>query len=166
MEQGADIRLKSLLRRDTREAGAAMQIDWVHFTPWSALAGGVLMGVAVVLLLLAEGRILGVSGIFGGLLPPRRGDTLWRLLLLAGLIASPWLAGPLFGAAAPSIETSAPSLIIGGLLVGFGTRLSNGCTSGHGVCGLARLSPRSLVATLCFMGAGALTVFVMRHVLG
>jgi uncharacterized membrane protein YedE/YeeE len=142
-----------------------MQIDWVHFTPWSALAGGLLIGVAAAWLLLVDGRILGASGILGGLLTPRRGDILWRLALILGLILSPMLASLRFGTIGPGITTGLPTLLVAGLLVGFGTRLGKGCTSGHGVCGLSRLSPRSAVATGAFMASGFLTVFIVRHVL-
>jgi uncharacterized membrane protein YedE/YeeE len=140
-------------------------IDWTHFTPVSALAGGLLIGLAAAWLILQDGRILGASGLLGGLIPPRAGDWPWRALALAGLVAAPMLARHLFTLTAPVIEANATTLIAGGLLVGFGTRLGNGCTSGHGVCGLARLSPRSLAATATFMGAGFLTVFLVRHVL-
>jgi uncharacterized membrane protein YedE/YeeE len=140
-------------------------IDWTHFTPVSALAGGLLIGLAAAWLILQDGRILGASGLLGGLVPPRAGDWPWRASALAGLVAAPMLAGHLFTLPAPAIEANAATLIAGGLLVGFGTRLGNGCTSGHGVCGLARLSPRSLAATATFMGAGFLTVFLVRHVL-
>ena len=142
-----------------------MMIDWIHFTPGSALAGGILIGLAAAWLILEDGRILGASGLLGGLIPPRSGDWQWRALAILGLIVSPLVAGFLFAPAAPVIEANAATLIVGGLLVGFGTRLGNGCTSGHGVCGLARLSPRSLAATAVFMGAGFLTVFLVRHVL-
>jgi uncharacterized membrane protein YedE/YeeE len=142
-----------------------MQIDWVHFTPWSALAGGAAIGLAAAWLLLFDGRILGVSGIVFGVLSRKPGDWLWRLLFIGGLIAAP-VAALAFGASAPRIEASPPIVIVGGLLVGFGTRLSRGCTSGHGVCGLARFSQRSLAATLSFMGAGFVTVYVVRHLLG
>ena len=142
-----------------------MTIDWAHFTPLSSLAGGVLIGLAAAWLWLIEGRILGASGLLGGLLPPQAGDWPWRAAALIGLVLSPLAARALFSAAPPTIGTSAPVLIAAGLLVGFGTRLANGCTSGHGVCGLARLSPRSLVAVVSFMAAGFATVFVVRHVL-
>jgi len=142
-----------------------MTIDWTHFTPVSAFAGGLLIGLAAAWLILEDGRILGASGLLGGLIPPRAGDWPWRASALAGLIAAPLVARFLFEPAAPSIEATAATLVAGGLLVGFGTRLANGCTSGHGVCGLARLSPRSLAATATFMGAGFLTVFLVRHVL-
>jgi uncharacterized membrane protein YedE/YeeE len=142
-----------------------MTIDWAHFTLGSALAGGILIGLAAAWLILEDGRILGASGLLGGLIPPRSGDWQWRALAILGLLVSPLLARFLFAPAAPVIEANAATLIAGGLLVGFGTRLGNGCTSGHGVCGLARLSPRSLAATATFMAAGFLTVFLVRHVL-
>jgi len=142
-----------------------MTIDWAHFTPGSALAGGILIGLAAAWLILEDGRILGASGLLGGLIPPRSGDWQWRALAILGLIVSPLVARFLFAPAAPAIEANAATLIVGGLLVGFGARLGNGCTSGHGVCGLARLSPRSLAATATFMAAGFLTVFLVRHVL-
>jgi uncharacterized protein len=142
-----------------------MTIDWTHFTPGSALAGGLLIGLAAAWLVLADGRILGAAGALGGLVPPHAGDWGWRVALLAGLVAVPLVAQPLLHVAAPVIEADPATLIVGGLLVGFGTRLANGCTSGHGVCGLARLSPRSFAATATFMAAGFLTVFVVRHLL-
>jgi uncharacterized protein len=143
-----------------------MTIDWAHFTPVSAFAGGVLIGLAAAWLILVDGRVLGASGVLGGLVPPRERDWGWRVALLAGLIAAPLVARPLLHVAPPTIEASAATLVAGGLLVGFGTRLGAGCTSGHGVCGLARLSPRSLAATLAFMASGFLTVFLVRHVVG
>jgi|SRR5271166_5114121 len=142
-----------------------MTIDWTHFTPGSALAGGLLVGLAAGWLILADGRILGAAGVLGGLVPPRAGDWRWRVALLAGLVAAPLVARPLLHMAAPVIEADTATLIVGGLMVGFGTRLGNGCTSGHGVCGIARLSPRSLVATATFMAAGFFTVFVVRHLI-
>ena len=142
-----------------------MLIDWNSFTPLSAVIGGVLIGLAAVMFALLNGRIAGVSGIVGGMLGSRAGDRAWRLAFVAGLIAAP-LVYALAGAAAPArIDADFPTLVIAGLLVGIGTRYGAGCTSGHGVCGLSRLSPRSLVATLCFMAAGFATVFVMRHLL-
>lgn len=145
-----------------------MTIDWIHFTPWASLAGGVLIGLASALFILLNGRILGISGILGGLLPPKSGDAGWRVTFLLGMAAAPlvfaWLA-PAGFLQAPRIEASNVVLIVAGLLVGLGTRYGSGCTSGHGVCGLSRLSPRSLVATLTFMGAGFLTVYVLRHVI-
>jgi uncharacterized membrane protein YedE/YeeE len=142
-----------------------MTMDWNHFTPGSALAGGLLIGLAAAWLVLENGRVLGASGILGGLVPPRAGDWQWRAMALIGLIAAPLVARLLFASPAPAIQATFATLVAGGLLVGFGTRLANGCTSGHGVCGIARLSPRSLVATATFMAAGFATVFVVRHVI-
>lgn len=143
-----------------------MTIDWTHFTPWASLAGGLMIGLAAMMFLLFNGKIAGISGILGGLFKPKREDTAWRLAFLAGLVASPLLyalARPL-----PQVEIEASDLvlIIAGLLVGIGTRYGSGCTSGHGVCGISRRSPRSIVATVAFMFAGFLTVFIVRHVLG
>ena len=136
------------------------------FTPWSAAIGGVIIGVAAAMFILLNGRIAGISGIVGGLLHPAPGDVAWRVAFLAGLIAAPPLY--LLVAALPPvvIEASYPTLLVAGFLVGIGTRYGAGCTSGHGVCGISRLSPRSLVATLAFMSAGFATVFVVRHLLG
>jgi uncharacterized protein len=142
-----------------------MTIDWTRFTPGSALAGGVLIGLAAAWFILENGRILGASGLLGGLIPPRAGDWRWRAEAILGLVAAPFVARFLFAPAKSVIEANALTLIAGGLLVGFGTRLANGCTSGHGGCGLARLSPRSLAATVTFMVAGFATVFLIRHVL-
>ncbi|PMQ16700.1 YeeE/YedE family protein [Janthinobacterium sp. AD80] len=140
-----------------------MNIAWQHFTPWSALAGGMLIGLAAALLILFNGRIAGISGIVGGLLRPRQGDLGWRIAFLAGLVGTPllwqlWLALP-----AVRIDAGAPALVAAGLLVGVGVRYGAGCTSGHGVCGLSRWSPRSLAATCVFMAAGFLTVYLLRH---
>ena len=142
-----------------------MTLDWPHFTPWSALAGGALIGLAAALLVLLNGRIAGISGVLGGLLRPARGDTAWRAAFVLGLVAAPLAYGLLAPLPLPQIQAGDGALVLAGLLVGVGTRYGAGCTSGHGVCGLARLSPRSLVATLCFMGAGFATVFVLRHLL-
>ena len=145
-----------------------MTIDWTHFTPWASLAGGLLLGLASALFILLNGRILGISGILGGLLSPRAGDALWRMAFLLGLFAAPptFLAlAPAEWVSAPRIDAGLATVIAAGLLVGYGTRMGSGCTSGHGVCGLSRLSPRSLVATLAFMAAGFAVVFVVRHVL-
>lgn len=142
-----------------------MTIDWNAFTPWSALAGGALIGLAAALLLLLNGRIAGISGVLGGLLKPASGDVAWRAAFVLGLVAAPLAYGLVALAPAPLIEASNLTLIVAGLLVGVGTRYGAGCTSGHGVCGVSRLSPRSLVATACFMGAGFATVFVTRHLL-
>jgi len=140
-----------------------MTVDWTHFTPWASLAGGILLGLASALFILVNGRILGISGILGGLLRPVKGDTGWRLAFLAGLLAAPLLYFAAAGPTAPRIDAGWGTLVIAGLLVGVGTRYGSGCTSGHGVCGLSRLSPRSLVATLAFMGAGFVTVYLARH---
>ena len=143
-----------------------MTIAWDAFTPWSSLAGGVLIGLSAALLILGSGRVAGISGIVGGLLRPGGPDTTWRLAFLGGLLVAP-LLWRLF-AALPEAQPVAGGglLVVAGLLVGIGTRYGSGCTSGHGVCGLSRLSPRSLVATLAFMGAGFVTVYVVRHLLG
>jgi uncharacterized membrane protein YedE/YeeE len=140
-----------------------MQIDWQHYTPWASLGGGMLIGLAAALLILFNGRIAGISGIVGGVLRARQGELGWRLAFLAGLIATPllwqwWRALP-----SVQIEAGTPALIIAGLLVGVGVRYGAGCTSGHGVCGLSRWSPRSLAATCTFMAAGFLTVYLLRH---
>ena len=142
-----------------------MSIDVTHFTPFASLVGGALIGAAAGLLILGAGRILGAAGLFAGALETRSFDDAWRLWLIAGLLVSPSLARLLWNASPPVFSTSAPVLVLAGLLVGFGARLGSGCTSGHGVCGLARLSPRSLAATIIFMAAGFATVFVTRHVL-
>jgi uncharacterized membrane protein YedE/YeeE len=145
-----------------------MTIDWTHFTPWASLAGGILLGIASAMFILVNGRILGISGILGGLLTPKSGDAGWRIAFLLGMLAAPVTLGLIAPAgliAVPRIEAGTGALIVAGLLVGYGTRLGSGCTSGHGVCGLSRLSPRSLVATGSFMAAGFAIVFVIRHVL-
>ena len=142
-----------------------MLIDWTHFTPWAALAGGVLLGLASALLVLLNGRILGISGIVGGLLRPRAGDMGWRLAFVLGMLVAPGLYWLVVGPTQPRIDANWGMVVIAGLLVGVGTRYGSGCTSGHGVCGLSRMSPRSLVATLAFMGAGFVTVFLIRHAL-
>jgi len=142
-----------------------MTIDWIHFTPGMSLLGGVLIGISSALFILANGRIAGISGILGGLLRRRPGEMAWRIAFLLGLVAAPAAIFALTGPLTATIEASTEVLVIAGLLVGIGTRYGAGCTSGHGVCGLSRLSPRSLVATLAFMGAGMGIVFVMRHLL-
>jgi uncharacterized protein len=142
-----------------------MTIDWMHFTPWTALAGGVLIGLAAAMLVLLNGRIAGISGIVGGLFAPRRNDVGWRLAFLAGLVAGPALMVYFTRLYTVRIEAGIGTLVVAGLLVGIGTRYGSGCTSGHGVCGLSRLSPRSLVATIVFMATGFATVYVGRHVL-
>ena len=142
-----------------------MMIDWTAFTPWRALAGGALIGLAAALMILLNGRIAGISGILGGLLRPALGERAWRLAFLAGLAAAPlaWLAfAPL---PAVTVDAGMPLLVVAGLLVGAGTRYGSGCTSGHGVCGVSRLSRRSLAATGLSMLAGFVTVYLMRHAL-
>lgn len=140
-----------------------MTIDWPHFTPWASLGGGLLIGLAAALLLLASGRIAGISGILGGLVPPRAGESAWRLAFVAGLLVAPAVLF-LVGVRGEARLGAGPGVIaLAGLLVGLGTSYASGCTSGHGVCGIARLSPRSIVATALFMGAGLATVFVARH---
>jgi uncharacterized protein len=135
-----------------------------NFTPVAALVGGALIGLATALLMLLTGRIAGISGILGGCLSPGASDRLWRLAFIVGLIAAP-AAGALLGfpLEAPKMPTSWTVIIIAGLLVGFGTRLGGGCTSGHGVCGIARLSLRSIAATIIFMATAIVVVFVTRH---
>ncbi|XYJ12607.1 YeeE/YedE family protein [Telluria sp. B2] len=143
-----------------------MNIAWTHFTPWTSLAGGILIGLAAAAFALFNGRIAGISGIVGGLLRPAPGDVAWRLAFLAGLVGAPLVYG--LAAALPQVTVEADgfTLVAAGLLVGIGSRYGAGCTSGHGVCGLSRRSRRSLVATLAFMLAGFATVFVTRHLLG
>ncbi|MBQ5941460.1 YeeE/YedE family protein [Massilia sp. AB1] len=141
-----------------------MQIDWNNFTPWMSLAGGMLIGLASAAFLLLNGRIAGISGLVGGLLRAPSGERGWRLAFLGGLVAAPLfyvLAAPL-----PEVEVEAgfPALLLAGLLVGLGTRYGSGCTSGHGICGMARRSPRSYAATAAFMATGFLTVYLLRHV--
>ncbi len=145
-----------------------MNIDWQHFTPWTALGGGMLIGLSAALLYGLTRHVAGISGIFHALLRwPSRGlaaDSAWRLAFLAGLLLAPWLPLPIAGAAANAQGALAP-LLIAGVLTGYGTWKARGCTSGHGICGLSRLSLRSLVAVLCFMFTGMLTVTLVRHVL-
>jgi uncharacterized membrane protein YedE/YeeE len=142
-----------------------MSIDWTHFTPGTSVVGGLLIGLASALFILANGRIAGISGILGGLLRPSGNDVVWRLAFLLGLIMAPAVASLFIATSAPTIDASAEMLVVAGLLVGIGTRYGGGCTSGHGICGLSRLSPRSLIATLAFMASGMAIVFVMRHLL-
>ena len=144
-----------------------MHIDWFSFMPIPSLFGGIILGVATALYVLLHGRILGISGIFAGLLPPKEGDRDWRIALILGLISAPFWAALIFGIRPiVEIDTNWFLILVSGLLVGFGAQYSSGCTSGHGICGLSRLSLRSLVATFIFMGAGFLTVFVSRHLIG
>jgi len=143
-----------------------MSIDWMNFTPYASLAGGVLIGIATAMFAFFNGRIAGISGIVGGLLRPRNGDIGWRVAFVAGLVAAPLLYRVFGHLPDIRIDTGWFMLVAAGLIVGVGTRYGSGCTSGHGVCGLARLTPRSLVATLSFMAGGFATVFVVRHLLG
>ena len=143
-----------------------VEIAWAEFTPWSALAGGVLIGLAAAGLLLFNGRIAGISGILGGLLSRARADIAWRIAFVLGLLAAPTIWMMVADAPEINVDAGYPALAVAGLLVGIGTRYGSGCTSGHGVCGLSRLSPRSLVATLSFMAAGFVTVYIIRHLLG
>jgi hypothetical protein len=143
-----------------------MSIDWTHFTPLAALIGGAMIGSAAALLVLLNGRVAGVSGIVGRLLHAPNANSAWQWAFVGGLVVAPLaysLVRPL-----PTVELSAGwlTLIIAGALVGIGTRYGSGCTSGHGVCGLSRLSPRSLVATLVFMAVAVATVYLVRHVIG
>ncbi|MDO7925825.1 YeeE/YedE family protein [Pseudomonas sp. KFB-139] len=142
-----------------------MVIDWLHFTPWSSLAGGLLIGLAASLFVLANGRITGISGLLSSLLQTGEGRA-EKALFIFGLLIAPLIWGLFTVLPAMSFETSWPGLIVAGLLVGIGTRYGSGCTSGHGVCGIARLSPRSMVATVTFMLTGFTTVFILRHLIG
>jgi len=137
-----------------------MNMDWINFTMWMPLAGGLLIGLAVTILLYFNGRIAGVSGILGGLLKPTKGDIGWRAAFISGLMISSFvylIASPL---PVPTIDADTTTLIIAGVMVGFGTRYGSGCTSGHGGCGLSRGSPHSFVAIISFSGAGVLTLLV------
>lgn len=140
-----------------------MTIAWESFTPWSSLAGGLLIGLAVTMFALLNGRIAGISGVLGGLFRPAAGDIGWRLAFIGGLVGAPLVYQLLAPLPAMEVDVGTATLIVAGLLVGVGTRYGSGCTSGHGVCGLSRMSPRSLVATLAFMFAGFATVFLARH---
>lgn len=141
-----------------------MTIDWTHFTPGSALLGGALIGLAVALLLLFKGRIAGISGIIGGLLSAEnRDEAKWRLAFVLGMVLAPLAYGLVATPPGSRIDTDWVTLVVAGLLTGFGSRLGSGCTSGHGVCGISRLSRRSLVATLSFMSTGFMTVYAVRH---
>lgn len=143
-----------------------MTIDWLNFSPWSSLAGGALIGLAASLFIICNGRIAGISGLIGSLLQRASDGTSEKVLFILGLLTAPLLWG-LF-TTLPQIEFQSGwvGLVVAGVLVGIGTRYGSGCTSGHGVCGLSRLSPRSMVATVCFMCSGFATVYVLRHLLG
>lgn len=140
-----------------------MTIDWIHFTPWQSLAGGILIGLAAALFLLLNGRIAGISGIVGGLLAPKAGDIGWRVTFVAGMLAAPLVYAVFTRLPALQINAGMGGLVAAGLLVGIGTRYGSGCTSGHGVCGISRQSPRSIAATAMFMAAGFITVYLLRH---
>lgn len=142
-----------------------MTIHWEQFTPMASLAGGLLIGIASAIFILLNGRIAGISGILGGLLRAVPGEVSWRIAFIAGMFLAPAVYGLFAVLPVPRIDADFPLLVVAGLLVGVGTRYSNGCTSGHGVCGLARLSPRSLVATAVFMLAGFATVYLTQHLL-
>ena len=143
-----------------------MTIDWLNFTPWSALAGGVLIGASAALFILLNGRIAGITGIIGGLFKPTKNDIGWRVAFTLGLIIAPLVWQSFQPLPSINIDANFTLLFIAGLIVGFAARYGSGCTIGHGVCGIARLSPRSIVATLAFMCTGFLTVFIIRHLLG
>lgn len=140
-------------------------IDWANFTPWASLAGGLLIGLTTSMFVLINGRVAGISGILGGLLRPVKKDILWRIAFLSGLVLAPLAYGLFVVLPTVRIEANNQLLILAGLLVGLGTRYGSGCTSGHGICGLARLSPRALVATIAFMSAGFVVVYIMRHLI-
>ncbi len=138
-------------------------IDWQSFTPVSALTGGMVIGLATALLLILTGRIAGISGIVGRLFRLQKGDLGWRMAFVTGLLLAPWIWRWFDELPAVQIETGNGLLALAGLIVGFGTRYGSGCTSGHGVCGISRLSPRSIVATLLFMAMGMVTTYILQH---
>jgi|SRR5689334_24697123 len=142
-----------------------MAIDWAAFTPWSALAGGAVIGIAAASFALLNGRVAGISSILGGLARPSLPDAGWRAAFIAGLLLAPIVYRVFSDFPSLTIAAGYPTLVAAGALVGIGTRYGSGCTSGHGVCGVSRLSPRSLVATIAFMATGFTTVFVTRHLL-
>ena len=143
-----------------------MQINWLEFTPGPALLGGVILGLAAALYVHLHGRILGISGIISGLFTPKSGDVSWRLSVILGLLSAPLWAAVLFEMhPIQVIDASWAAIVVAGLLIGFGAVYGSGCTSGHGICGISSLSPRSMVATLSFMLAGFITVFVIRHMI-
>ncbi len=139
---------------------------FAHFSPWTSLGGGLVIGLAVSILILFNGRIAGISGIVGGIFKPTKNETAWRWTFILGLIIAPIVYGLLTAMPAVEIDAGYWQLILAGLLVGIGTRYASGCTSGHGICGIARLSRRSTIATLLFMASGMAVVYVMRHVIG
>ncbi|HCG9899407.1 TPA: YeeE/YedE family protein [Vibrio parahaemolyticus] len=136
----------------------------LNVIPWESLFGGILLGISATILLLVNGKIAGISGIMNGIMSPKKGDYSWRLLFAVGMIAGGLISVLMLGVAAPSTANLSSGMVIAaGLLVGIGTRLGNGCTSGHGICGMGRLSKRSIVATCVFMSVAGLTVFVRLH---
>ena len=141
-------------------------IEWASFTPWTSLVGGIFIGLAAALFLLLNGRIAGISGILGGLLQWPKGDVAWRGAFLLGLVTAPAAYSIFAPLPAVQVDAGTATLVVAGLLVGIGTRYGAGCTGGHGVCGLSRRSPRSMVATAAFMAAGFVTVFIVRHLIG
>jgi uncharacterized membrane protein YedE/YeeE len=143
-----------------------MTVDWNAFTPWAATAGGVIIGLAAAMFVLLNGRIAGISGLLGGLLRPAGGGIGYRVAFIAGLVGAPLLYALFAELPRLQIDAGYGALAVAGFLVGIGTRYASGCTSGHGVCGIARLSPRSFAATGAFMAAGFVTVFVLRHLVG
>jgi hypothetical protein len=143
-----------------------MSVDWNAFTPGSAVAGGLLIGIATAMFVLLNGRIAGISGVLGALLKPVRGDVAWRVAFIVGLIVAPLVFMSVGAWPRLQIDAGFAALVAAGLLVGVGTRYGAGCTSGHGVCGVSRLSPRSIAASVIFVAAGFITVFVLRHLLG
>lgn len=140
-----------------------MTIDWNSFTPGASVAGGLLIGLAAALFVLLNGRIAGISGIVGGLIKPRSGDIAWRISFIGGIVVAPIIYAIFFDLPEVRIDADSGTLILAGLIVGLGTRFGSGCTSGHGVCGISRLSMRSVVATLIFMLTGFITAFLVRH---
>jgi uncharacterized membrane protein YedE/YeeE len=140
-------------------------IDWPHFTPWAALIGGSLIGLSAVGLAWFNGRIAGISGILAGVLRPVKGDTAWRVAFVLGMLLAPWAWQVFSPLPASQVSASTLTLVLAGWLVGVGTRYGSGCTSGHGVCGMSRLSLRSLVATMSFMALGFIAVYLTRHLL-
>jgi uncharacterized protein len=143
-----------------------MTLDWASFTPGASLIGGFVIGIAASMLVLLNGRIAGIAGIIGGLLRPTTGEVGWRLAFVAGLVAAPILYSIAVTLPTISVDASYPTIVFAGFLVGIGTRYGSGCTSGHGVCGISRLSMRSIVATSAFMITGFATVYIVRHVIG
>ncbi|UFN72590.1 YeeE/YedE family protein [Vibrio alginolyticus] len=136
----------------------------LNVIPWESLFGGILLGISATILLLVNGKIAGISGIMNGIMSPKKGDYSWRLLFAVGMIAGGLISFLMLGVAVPSTANLSLGMVIAaGLLVGIGTRLGNGCTSGHGICGMGRLSKRSIVATCVFMAVAGLTVFVRLH---